>query len=139
MHYPIVIHKDKDSDYGVIVPDIKGCFSAGSSYEEALVNVRESIECHVEGLLMDGCPLPIPHSVDEYFDNEDYAGGVWALVEIDLSNLSGKAKRINITLPEKVLSILDLYVKNNSVKNRSSLIADAALSYIAKNGAKVNS
>lgn len=28
MQYPIFIHKDKDSDYGVIVPDLPGCFSA---------------------------------------------------------------------------------------------------------------
>lgn len=29
MQYPIFIHKDEKSDYGVIVPDLPGCFSAG--------------------------------------------------------------------------------------------------------------
>ncbi|MFC1574414.1 type II toxin-antitoxin system HicB family antitoxin, partial [Candidatus Latescibacterota bacterium] len=29
MNYPIVIHKDKNSSYGVIVPDLPGCFSSG--------------------------------------------------------------------------------------------------------------
>jgi len=42
MHYPIVIHKDPDSDYGIIVPDIPGCFSSGSTYEEAL-NLGERV------------------------------------------------------------------------------------------------
>ena len=32
MRYPVVIHKDKHSDYGVMIPDIIGCYSAGSAY-----------------------------------------------------------------------------------------------------------
>ena len=53
MQYPIFIHKDKDSDYGVIVPDLEGCYSAGSSIEEAIENSHEAFECHLEGLLQD--------------------------------------------------------------------------------------
>lgn len=34
MRYLVVIHKDKDSDYGVTVPDLPGCFSAGDSYKD---------------------------------------------------------------------------------------------------------
>ncbi|MGA0846442.1 MAG: type II toxin-antitoxin system HicB family antitoxin [Luteolibacter sp.] len=30
MRYPF-IHKDRDSDYGVTVPDLPGCFSAGDT------------------------------------------------------------------------------------------------------------
>lgn len=132
MHYPVVIHKDKDSDYGVIVPDVAGCFSAGSSYEDALCNVKEAICCHIEGLLLDGMTIPIPQKIDDYLGQDEYTGGVWAMVEVDLSNLSGRAKRINITLPEKVLNLMDMYVRNHAVKNRSALIADAALSYMAR-------
>ena len=53
MRYPVVIHKDEHSDFCVSVPDIPGCYSAGSTYDEALTNVIEAIECHLEGLLMD--------------------------------------------------------------------------------------
>lgn len=31
MQYPIFIHKDPDSEYGVIIPDLPGCYSAGST------------------------------------------------------------------------------------------------------------
>jgi len=48
MQYPIFIHKDKNSDYGVTIPDIPGCFSAGSTVEEAIKNAHEAIECHLE-------------------------------------------------------------------------------------------
>ena len=44
-------HKDKDSDYGVIVPDLPGCFPAGESIEDALENAKEAILWHIEGLL----------------------------------------------------------------------------------------
>ena len=43
-YYPVVIHKDNNSDYGVTVPDLPGCFSAGSSIEEALQQVKEAVE-----------------------------------------------------------------------------------------------
>ena len=131
MHYAVVVHKDEESAYGVIVPDVPGCFSAGNTYEEALENVREAIECHIEGLLIDYEPIPVTKEVDYHLHNPEYSDGVWALVEIDLSRLSGKAKRVNITLPERVLRAIDHYAEKHSLKNRSAFIANAALSYIA--------
>ena len=38
MKYPVVLHKDEDSDYGVTVPDVPGCFSAGETIDEASVS-----------------------------------------------------------------------------------------------------
>ncbi|HGH8180093.1 TPA: type II toxin-antitoxin system HicB family antitoxin [Legionella pneumophila] len=130
MRYPVVIHKDEHSDYGVSVPDIPGCYSAGSTYDEALTNAIEAIECHLEGLLMDNESLPVGTTIDRWINDEEFQGGVWAFIDIDLSQISGKAKRINITMPERVLSLIDLYAKNHSIKNRSSFLADAALSYM---------
>jgi predicted RNase H-like HicB family nuclease len=60
----VIIHKDKDSDFGVMVPDIPGCYSAGSAYDEALNSVIEAIECHLEGLLMDDESIPVGTSID---------------------------------------------------------------------------
>ena len=130
MRYPVVIHKDPESNYGVTVPDIPGCFSAGETLDEALQEVVEAIECHLEGLLMDGEPIPTMQPVENHQDNPDYAGGIWAVVSIDLAKLSGKTKRVNITLPERVLSLVDTYASENG-QTRSGLIAQAALEYIA--------
>ncbi len=131
MRYPVVIHKDKDSDFGVMVPDIPGCFSAGDSYEEALQNALESIECHLEGLLLDNESLPVASSIDNWMHHPDYEGGIWAFVDIDLSQISGKVKRVNITLPERILNLIDLYGKSHAIKNRSAFLTDAALNFIA--------
>lgn len=130
MRYPVVIHKDENSDFGVMVPDITGCYSAGSTYDEALQNVTEAIECHLEGLLIDNESLPIGTSIDRWITDESFKEGVWAFVDIDLSHISGKTKRVNITMPERVLNLIDLYSKSHAVKNRSSFLTDAAVSYI---------
>lgn len=131
MRYPVVLHKDPNSDYGATVPDLPGCFSAGESMDEALSNVVEAIECHLEGLMLDGEPLPPPTSVEHYKDDVDLTGGVWALVSVDLVKLSGKARRVNITIPERVLSLIDDYASQHG-ETRSGLITQATLQYIAE-------
>lgn len=62
--------------------------------------------------------LPIGSSIDNWIHHQDFKDGIWAFVDIDLSQISGKAKRVNITLPERVLNLIDLYGKNHSIKNR---------------------
>lgn len=133
MRYPVVIHKDEQSDFGVTVPDISGCFSAGDTYDEALNNVKEAIECHLEGLLLDNEPLPVATTIGQWISDDSFQDGVWALVEIDLTQISGKAKRINVTMPERILNLIDLYTKSHALKNRSSFLTDAALQYIEAN------
>ncbi|NUQ36195.1 MAG: type II toxin-antitoxin system HicB family antitoxin [Caldilineales bacterium] len=130
MRYPVVIHKDSNSDYGVTVPDLSGCFSAGETLDEALQEVTEAIECHLEGLLMDGESIPVPHPIEYYQSKSDYADGIWAIVTIDLAKLSGKTKRVNITLPERILNLMDKFAAANG-ETLSGLIAQAAIEYIA--------
>jgi predicted RNase H-like HicB family nuclease len=131
MRYPVVIHKDKSSDYGVTVPDLPGCFSAGETMEDAMTNVVEAIECHLEGLLFDGDAIPEAQSVEGHQKNKYFAEGTWALVNVDLSKLASKAKRINITLPERVLALVDEQAKREG-ESRSGLLARAALDYIGR-------
>jgi predicted RNase H-like HicB family nuclease len=84
MHYPIVIHKDSDSDYGVTVPDLPGCFSAGDTIDDAIAQAAEAIECHIEGLVLDGNAIPTPRNIECHQKNPDYTDGVWALVSVTL-------------------------------------------------------
>lgn len=137
MRYPVVIHKDPDSDYGVTVPDLPGCFSAGETMDEALSQTVEAIECHLEALMLDGEPIPAPQSIEAHQHNPDYAGGVWALVSVDPAKLSVKMRRVNITLPENVLEMLDNYA-SQSGESRSGLIAEAAIAFLASRAAPNN-
>lgn len=121
MYFPVVIHKDKESSYGVTIPDIPGCFTAGDTLDEALANIQEAVECHLEG----ETKTPKPSNIDKYIHNPNYKGGVWVLVDIDLSFMSGKAVRINITVPEKILRRIDKAAKKRGVP-RSVFLVDAA-------------
>ncbi len=128
MKFPVVLHKDADSGYGVIVPDVPGCFSAGHTAAEAFENVKEALSLHYEGLVADGEPLPQVHEVDVHIDNPDYAGGVWGMIEFDITPYFGKAVRFNATLPEQLLERIDQTVKRDQrYRSRSGFLAAAAL------------
>ena len=130
MLYPVVVHKDPQSDYGVTVPDLPGCFSAGETMDEALIQVVEAIECHLEALLLDGEPIPAPQTIEYHQHNPEYTAGTWALVSVDVAKLSSKTKRVNITLPERVLTLMDNYAARHG-ETRSGLITQATIEYIA--------
>ncbi|MGF6556360.1 putative RNase H-like HicB family nuclease [Pseudomonas sp. S30_BP2TU TE3576] len=128
MQFPVVLHKDADSEYGVIVPDVPGCFSAGSTVAQALESVKEALSLHYEGLVADGDPLPQVREVDAHLDNPDYAGGVWAVVDFDITPYFGKSVRFNATLPEQLLERIDQTVKRDQrYSSRSGFLAAAAL------------
>ncbi len=122
MKYAVVVHHDKGSAFGVSVPDLPGCFSAGESFDEALENAVEAIEFHLGGLAEEGLEIPRPQPVDAHLENPDYAGGTWGFVDIDLTPYLGKTEKINVTLPSAVIRRIDA-----KYKNRSRFLAEAAL------------
>jgi predicted RNase H-like HicB family nuclease len=131
MKYPVLIHKESSSDFGVTVPDLPGCHSAGRTMEEALESAQEAVLTHVQGLLMEQEPIPTPSSVESLLPEWNEKGAVWALVPVDLSVLSKRAKRINITVPENLLRKIDAFAMKDG-DSRSGLLVTAALQYIAQ-------
>ncbi len=127
MKYPVAIHKEEDSCYGVTVPDIPGCFSAGESLDEAMNNVQEAISSHLEILAEDQKLAPKPSLVDSHIDNEDYTGATWAYVDIDVSPYLGKTEKATVTLPKLLIKKIDALVASGKAKNRSAFLADSAL------------
>ena len=135
MRYPVIIHKDRGSDYGVTVPDLPGCFSAGETLEEALGNAEEAILTHVEGLLLDDDTVPSPTDVETLRRKLKQKSVVWGIVSVDLSKLSERAKRINITIPDRLLSKIDSFAESEG-ESRSGLLASAALEYMSARSLK---
>ena len=83
MHYVVAVFKDEDTCYGVVVPDLPGCFSAGDTMAEALFMAREGIELHVYSMQQDNDPFPeaMPfehHRQDPYLD-----GAIWGIVSYE--------------------------------------------------------
>ncbi len=60
--YAVVLEWAGDN-YSAYVPDLPGCISAGRTAEEAAQNIREAIELHLEGMIEDGEPVPLPQTV----------------------------------------------------------------------------
>jgi len=54
---PIVIEGDSDG-YFVSCPALQGCYSQGSTYEEAVANIKDAIRLHIEDRLADGEEIP---------------------------------------------------------------------------------
>lgn len=125
MKFTVVLHTDDGQTYGVTVPDLPGCFSAGNDLDDALVSVAEAIDLHVETLIDDGVDLPLRAPIGWHQANADYAGGVWAVVEVPVEKYLGPAEKINITVPQMVLARIDDYAKRHG-QSRSGFLVEAA-------------
>lgn len=127
MKYPIAIELgDKTHAFGVVVPDLPGCFSAGDTLDEAIDNAKEAIELWLETVIDDNGAVPEPGSISQHQANPEFSGWVWAVVSIDLADLSDKAERVNITLPARVLRRIDAAAKDAG-ESRSGYIARRAM------------
>ncbi|HWS83715.1 MAG TPA: type II toxin-antitoxin system HicB family antitoxin [Ktedonobacteraceae bacterium] len=61
MRYLVVIAKGK-KNYSAYSPDVLGCVTTGKDREEVERHMREALEFHLEGMLEDNDPLPVPHT-----------------------------------------------------------------------------
>ncbi len=128
MKYPIAIEMgSRKKSWGVVVPDLPGCFSAADSgIDEAIENAKEAIELWIEVALDQGMEIPRPSMITDLQKKKEYKGWIWAVAEVDPALLSYEIERINITLPKRVLSRLDAKAKKAG-ETRSGFIAHLAL------------
>lgn len=125
--YPVYVHKEEGSAYGVTILDLPGCFTAGDTLDEALANVQEAVELYLE----DASEAPEPGSLEGYIANPEYAGGIWVLAQVNLDFLLKRRVRINITLPESVLLRIDAEAAHRGL-TRSGFLVQAAEKEIIK-------
>ncbi len=65
-HYTALIHKDRDSCYGVSFPDLPGVFTAGDTIDEAIRKAAEVIEFAAEDWSdLKGDDFPPPRTIDQ--------------------------------------------------------------------------
>ena len=89
-------------------------------------NAAEAVAFHIEGLLDAGEKIQLPQAIESHSAYPDSAGVIWAIASVDLASLSGKSKRLNISLAERVLRRIDAPAGKNG-ESRSGFIARAAL------------
>ena len=127
MRYIARLHREKAGDYSVAVVELPGCFSAADTLQEAISNAEEAILGHLDVMVEDGMPIPLPCSEppQDLERNE-----LLVAVEVDLSKiaLSGKPVRLNVSIPERAVALIDRAAKRAGM-SRSGFLTTAALTY----------
>ena len=62
--FTVVVEQDEDGVYISSCPALQGCHSNGETYKEALENLKEAIQLHIEARQSLGEPIPIEVAVD---------------------------------------------------------------------------
>lgn len=63
--FTVVVERDEDGLYVASVPLLQGCYTQGETYEEALENIKDAIQLHIEARKELGEPIPIEVAIDE--------------------------------------------------------------------------
>jgi antitoxin HicB len=72
-HFIALIHKDKDSCYGVSFPDVPGVFTAGDSIDEAMQKASEVLAFAAEDWSdLTGKEFPAPRTIDQLRSDADF-------------------------------------------------------------------
>jgi predicted RNase H-like HicB family nuclease len=123
MDYIAIIHKDRDSDFGVSFPDFPGCITAGQTLDEAKDMAREALSGHIQVMRETGEQIPDPSSLDEVMSDPDFQDGVAFLVSV---KEPGKRVRVNVTLTEQQLREIDRNARAQGM-TRSAFLVKAGL------------
>jgi predicted RNase H-like HicB family nuclease len=123
-HYVAYIRKDAESDFGVEFPDLPGCFSAGSTVEEALAMAEDALAGHLSVLIEHGDPIPLPRSIDQVLTDPGRGDALAVLVPADPD--LHKPERVNVSLSRSLLKRIDA-----RAANRSRFLAEAAEAKLA--------
>ena len=123
MLYPVYVHVGNEKEaHGVVFPDFPGCFSAADHWDDLPAVIQEAVEAHFHG---EPEAVPPPTPLEQLATHPDYQGGVWMLVDIDLSRIDTRPVRLNISLPAHLVQQIDEYASHHHL-TRSGFLAKAA-------------
>jgi len=66
LNYRILLRKEPEGGYTVIVPSLPGCVTYGDTIEEAIKMGKEAIELYIESLKEHGEEIPTEEGTLEY-------------------------------------------------------------------------
>ncbi|WMJ69668.1 type II toxin-antitoxin system HicB family antitoxin [Stenotrophomonas sp. 24(2023)] len=127
MRYPALIEPgDESTAWGVVVPDLPGCFSAGDTLDEAIEAAEQAVLGWMDAALDAGRAIPRPSSPQQVAADAGREGNwILAYIYVDPAALDDTLERVNISLPRRILARLDAQAKAAG-ESRSSYIAHLA-------------
>jgi predicted RNase H-like HicB family nuclease len=127
MRYPVLIEEGSDTTaFGVVVPDLPGCFSAGDSLDEALEAAKEAAAAWIDAAMDAGTAIPGPSRLEDVRRLPGYDGWTIGVIELDPALFDDSIERVNITLPRRVLRRLDDLAAARH-QSRGAFIADLTM------------
>lgn len=127
MRYPILIEEGSENTaFGIVVPDLPGCFSAADTLDDAMEAAKEAVAAWVDCALDNGTAIPAPSKLEDVRRLPGYEGWSVGVVELDPALFDDTIERVNITLPKRVLRRLDDLAKARR-QSRGAFIADLTL------------
>ena len=116
---------NKKNAWGVVFPDLPGCFSAGDDYDEAIKNAHAALAFHVRSMKENGEPIPEPRSLEniiaEWEDWQEWKDNYDFIVASITLLLTYKTEKVLISMESDLIARID-----RVAKNRSAFIAAAA-------------
>ena len=67
MKYLVVIEQT-ETGFSAYSPDLPGCVATGATEEEVEREMKEAMSFHVEGLTLEGYPVPAPSTRSAYLE-----------------------------------------------------------------------
>lgn len=133
MRYPIYLHQADDGSFSGFVPDVIGCYLAGDTIDDAIVDAANALDTYFEYMSEKGQTPAEAKTVADHLNDEDCNGGIWAYVDIDLTKYEGRTTKLNITLPQFLLARIDDYVNSHrEYHSRSGFFAELARRELTK-------
>jgi predicted RNase H-like HicB family nuclease len=127
MRYPIAIEPGSETTaFGVVVPDLPGCFSAGDTLDEAFTGAEEAAAAWIDAALDAGQAIPAPSSLEALRRNPVFAGWMFGVITLSPALFDDTIERVNISLPRRVLQRLDALARSAG-ESRSGYIAQLTL------------
>lgn len=133
-HYPAVFAGVGSEQIDVAFPDFPGCVTVAPDLDNAHARAADALALHVQSMAEDGDALPAGGDEDalvEMIRDYEEEGHRVLVASIPVEIPSGKAIRINVTLPQHVLSAADAWARTHK-QTRSGLLATATLDYLAR-------
>lgn len=130
--YPAVFTMESDG-ISVEFPDLPGCFSCGSTEDDALYMAKDALELHLYGLEEDNEVIPEPSSISNLnLESNQFV----ALIEVWMppirDEMSQKSIKKTLTLPKWLNDLAE-----EKKVNFSNVLQNALISYLGISQSKV--
>ena len=88
MRYPIAIEPgDETRAFGLVVPDLPGCFTSADMQDDVISLAREAITLWLIEALIEGRTIAQPSAIDEIPRRPEFAGWSTAWVDVEMPTI----------------------------------------------------